>query len=126
MRYLNELVYCLFFENVYICLTVEPRVIRVIFKIGKIFSAFGFVAYAYAPVRYKVSVTVKRDVIACDENLFSLRQDCRCFGFIIVERKRAVVIRNRRDKQLLATHFNIARDKSSCIAGRPFVLVIQP
>ena len=126
MRYLNELVYCFFFENVYICLTVEAGVVGVVFKIGKIFSAFGFVAYAYAPVRYKVSVTVKRDVIACDENIFSLRQDCRCFGFVIVERKRAVVIRNRRDKQLFATHFNIARDKSSRIAGRPFVLVIQP
>ena len=59
MRGLYEFIYRLFFENVYICLTVEAGVVGVVFKIGKIFSAFGFVAYAYAPVRYKVSVTVK-------------------------------------------------------------------
>ena len=59
VRYLNELVYCFFFENVYICLTVEAGVVGVVFKIGKIFSAFGFVAYATEPVRYKVSVAVK-------------------------------------------------------------------
>ena len=50
VRYLNELVYCFFFENINICLPVKARVIRVIFEISKIFSAFCSVAYFYATV----------------------------------------------------------------------------